>query len=266
MWAFNLENINDKINLVRRDAVRILQQKERVIVPVVPARDALVLDFKSHPPKKGFSTREGQARMLHDLASIELQAMELGLRTLLEFPEADQQFKEELLAITLSESQHLEMCLNEIQKLGFNWGNWPINCGLWNAVSPTDSLIDRILIVHRYLEGSGLDAGDTLLRRLAGVDAKSVQQTVKIINDEEVGHVFFGSKWYRETCIQEGLDPVSEFELRMNRLRGVLPKRVGPLNHELRLRSGFTPTEIGYLEKLRDSFLEKESVWKINDK
>ncbi len=263
MWAFDLENINAKINLVRSQGVTILSQTERVKVPQVPARDALILDFKSHPVKKGFSSLEGQARMLHDLASIELQAMELGLRTLVEFPEADPQFKEELLAITLSESTHLEMCLNEIQSLGFNWGDWPINCGLWSAVSPEDSLIDRILIVHRYLEGSGLDAGNTLLRRLAGVDAKAVQRAVKIINDEEVEHVLFGSKWYRQYCVKESLDPVVDFELRMNKLRGILPKRVGQLNRELRKRSGFTDTEIVYLEKLRESFLEKESVWKV---
>ena len=224
-------------------------------MPKWPARDALVLDFKAHPAKKGFSTREGQARMLHDLASIELQAMELGLRTLLEYPEACPCFKEELLEVTLSESRHLEMCLNEIQALGFQWGSWPINCGLWSAVSSDDSLIDRILIVHRYLEGSGLDAGDTLLRRLAGVDARAVQKAVQIINDEEVGHVLFGSRWYEKCCLNEGLNPSEDFEPRMNKLRGILPKRIGKLNHELRKRAGFTEQEIQYLEKLRDSFL-----------
>lgn len=262
MWAFNVEDINEKINLVRRQQIQILEQKERVQVPPLPARDVLVLDFKAHPAKKGFSTPEGQARMLHDLASIELQAMELGLRTLLEFPDADPQFREELHKLTLSEADHLEMCLNEIQAMGFKWGDWPVNCGLWAAVSENDSLIDRVLIVHRYLEGSGLDAGDTLLRRLAGVDAKNVQKALQIINDEEVGHVMFGSSWYRKFCLEQSLNPETDFEFRMNKLRGVLPKRIGQINHELRQRGGFTEKEIFYLEKLRESFLEKESTWK----
>ncbi len=262
MWAFEIENINHKIQHLRQNANEIFLQKTKYQMPIVPARDALVLEFKAHPPKKGFSSREGQARMLHDLASIELQAMELGLRTLLEFPEAEDLFKEELLAITLSESTHLEMCLNEIQNLGFSWGDWPINCGLWSAVSSEDSLLDRLLIVHRYLEGSGLDAGDTLLKRLAGVDAAPVQKVLKIINDEEVDHVLFGSKWYLEFCKKIKLDPEKDFQKRMDRLRGSLPKRVGALNHELRKRAGFTEKEIFYLEKLRDSFLEKESPWR----
>ncbi len=257
MWAFEIDNIFEKLEVIRSSSPDVFNLKSKVLVPNIPARDALVLDFKAHPAKKGFSTKEGQARMLHDLASIELQAMELGLRTLVEFPEAPQKFKEDLWAITLSESEHLEMCLTEIEKLGFRWGHWPINCGLWSAVSREDSILDRVLIVHRYLEGSGLDAGDTLIKRLAGVNAKSVQAAVQIINNEEVGHVLFGSQWYETFCLKQGLDPIDDFELRMNKLRHVLPKRVGQVNHDLRKRAGFTPKEITYLEKLRESFLEK---------
>lgn len=254
MWAFNVANINEKILSIRSHSA--LNVKVKVDVPLLPARDALVLDFKSHPEKKGLSLREGQARMLHDLASIELQAMELCLRTLVEYPEAPAEFREELSRITLSESDHLEMCLTEIRSLGFEWGNWPINCGLWTAVSKYDSLINRILIVHRYLEGSGLDAGNILLRRLDGVDAASVSKAIRIINTEEVDHVLFGSRWYQKLCVAEGINPVDDFEPRMDQLRSILPRRVGKINHELRLRSGFSPQEIKYLEKLRDYYLD----------
>jgi uncharacterized ferritin-like protein (DUF455 family) len=262
MWAFETKNVFEKIKVLRQNADFALSNSIKVDVPFIPARDVEVLEFKLHPPKKGFSGKEGQARMLHDLASIELQAMELGLRTLAEFPEAPKEFKEELWRITLSESEHLEMCLTEIQMLGYNWGDWPVNCGLWTCVTPEDSLIDRLLIVHRYLEGSGLDAGDTLIKRLAGVDAISVQKAVQIINREEVGHVLFGSEWYFKLCNTEKIDPSDDFEMRMNRLRAVLPKRINPINHYLRKQSGFSESEIKYLEKLRESFLEKDSPFK----
>lgn len=261
-WAFFEPNIFEKIRLLRNSESAIFNLHHKVKAPVLPARDIQALDFKLHPAKKGFSTKEGQARMLHDLASIELQAMELGLRTLVEFPEENQHFREELWALTLSESDHLEMCLTEIESLGFKWGDWPINCGLWQSVSSEDSLLDRLLIVHRYLEGSGLDAGDTLLRRLAGVDAVPVQKAVQIINTEEVGHVQFGTRWYNSFCVSQGLNPVDDFSIRMDRLRPMLPKRINPLNHDLRRRAGFSDSEISYLEKLRDSFLDKESVFK----
>lgn len=262
MWAFNVTDVHEKIKVLRQNADFALKQTIRTEVPLIPARDAQVLEFKAHPPKKGFSTKEGQARMLHDLASIELQAMELGIRTLAEFPEAPEEFKEELWKITLSESEHLEMCLTEIDNLGFKWGDWPINCGLWQSVSAEDSILDRVLIVHRYLEGSGLDAGDSLLKRLGGVDAVGVQKAVKIINTEEIGHVLFGTNWYINFCKAEKLDPTHDFAWRMDKLRAVLPRRINPINHDLRKQSGFTPEEIQYLENLRLSFLEKDSIWK----
>lgn len=264
MWAFNVPDVFEKIKVLRQNADFVFASQNRVLAPLVPARDAAVLEFKAHPFKKGLSTKEGQARMLHDLASIELQAMELGLRTLAEYPETPQEFKEELWKVTLSESEHLEMCLIEIEALGFKWGDWPVNCGLWATVSPEDSILDRVLIVHRYLEGSGLDAGDTLLKRLGGVEAVGVKAAVKIINTEEIGHVLFGTRWYINFCKTQKLNPADDFITRMNRLRGVLPKRINPINSELRTLAGFSPEEIEYLNQLRVSFLDKDSIWKKN--
>ena len=154
------------------------------------------------------------------------------------------------------------MFLTEIDVLGFKWGDWPVNCGLWATVSPEDSIIDRVLIVHRYLEGSGLDAGDTLLKRLGGVNSIGAKKAVQIINTEEIGHVLFGTNWYIKFCKIEGLDPVDDFKIRMNKLRGVIPKRINPINIELRLQAGFTIDEIEYLNNLRNSFLDKDSIWK----
>lgn len=232
-------------------------------VPAIPTRDVQILDSKFHPPKVGFSKLEGQARMLHDLASIELQAMELGLRTLAEYPEAPLAFREELRAITLSEAVHLRLCLEGIQDLGFQWGDWPVHCALWDAVSAKDSLLDRILIVHRYLEGSGLDAGSFLLQRLDGVeDGKNTRKIVGQINFEEIGHVDFGSQWYRKICQLEGLDAAEDFPRRMEALRWQLPKRMEKIHRELRRKAGFTDHEIDCCEKYRESILPPQQTVK----
>ena len=235
----------------------IFRLTERIETPDIPARDISLLLPKELPPKKGLSYKEGQARLLHDLASIELQAMELGLRTLVEFPEAPHEFREELLQVTLSESVHLEMCLTEIDGLGFKWGDWPVHCALWSATSSKDSLLDRILIVHRFLEGSGLDAGETILNRLRTIDAPGVKRAAERIFNDEIGHVEFGSRWYREICAREGIDPNNDFSVRMTKLRWVLPKRVENISVPLRKKAGFTDSEIEYLQTLRLSFLRK---------
>lgn len=256
MFSFEIEDVWEKIERIQESCEEAFKLKSPYVTPEEPARDIDLLHPKFHPPKKGFSTLEGQARMLHDLASIELQAMELGVRTLVEYPDAPEGFKEELVAVTVSEAEHLRMCLEGIHSLGFKWGDWPVHSALWRAVAPEDSLLDRILIVHRYLEGSGLDAGDTLIRRLEGSSGKStIQHIVKQINFEEIGHVDFGSRWYREICRSMKLDPAADFPERMDSLRARLPKRIEPINHILRGKAGFTDEEIQYYEKLRLDFL-----------
>ena len=256
MWAFAEKNIFKKIEMVK-NMTSFENTTGLSTLDLAPARDIPVMPLRFHPDKKGLSTNEGQARMLHDLANIELQAMELGLRTLCDFQDAPEAFKEELYAVTQSEADHLEMCLIEIEKLGFKWGDWPAHTALWDCTSAKDSLLDRILIVHRYLEGSGLDAGDTLIRRLKGVEAKSVLMAVERINREEVGHVLFGSEWYVKICNQENIDPEKDYPKRMRDLRWSLPKRMEPINVDIRKKAGFTDLEIKYLQELRESFLEK---------
>ena len=101
--------------------------------------------------------------------------MELGLRTLNELPSAPADFLKELTEVTRSEGRHLKMCLQGLEDLGFSWGAWPVHCSLWAATSVEDSFLDHILIVNRYLEGSGLDAGEQILKRLQAVTAPQVK-------------------------------------------------------------------------------------------
>ncbi|MFN7728677.1 MAG: DUF455 family protein [Bdellovibrio sp.] len=240
----------DKLARVKMDINEALQGRP-AFIPLVPARDAQILSPKNFPDKKGLASPEGQARMLHDLASIELQALELGLRTLIEFPEAPVRFREELATVTIGEADHFRLCLEALEDLGFQWGRWPIHTNLWCAVDAQDSLLDRILIVHRYLEGSGLDAGETLLRRLAGVPEGPGHKVVGQIVREEIGHVEFGSRWYREVCALEKREASQDFETRYASIKERLPKRIEKMSHELRRRAGFTEGEIFFLESER---------------
>jgi uncharacterized ferritin-like protein (DUF455 family) len=222
-------------------------------IPEVPGRDVQILSPKDLPDKPGVSLRIGQARLLHDLASIELQAMELALRTLLEFPEAPRKFREELAAVCADEGRHLQLCLEGLIALALPWGSFPTHLALWNSVSREDSLLDRILIVHRYLEGSGLDASHGLLNRLSNVDAPEVKRAVAVIALDEIGHVEFGSRWYREICRLEGIEPGADFPVRLERLSAKIPRRLEKINQDLRKMAGFTEAEISVLNEHRRS-------------
>lgn len=247
----SLPNVWDKLAHVSRDLSDALEGRLQQ-VPAQPARDAVLVTPDQMPVKKGFASVEGQARMLHDLASIELQALELGLRTLIEFPDAPAGFREELARVTQSEAEHFRLCLEALEDLGHPWGSWPVHVSLWNAVAPEDSLLDRILIVHRYLEGSGLDAGETLLRRLHSAPRTAAHPVVAQIVREEIGHVEFGSRWFREVCIIEKIDAQRDFEMRFEAIKDRVPRRIEKISRELRLKAGFSEDEIAYLERHRE--------------
>lgn len=225
------------------------------LVPDRPGRDVQILPICDLPAKQGLSTGIGQARLLHDLASIELQAMELGVRTLIEFPEAPRAFREELSEVTREEGKHLKLCLEALDDLGFPWGSFATHNGLWQCVRPEDSLLDRIVIVHRYLEGSGLDASNKILRRLTGVGANEALTAVEVIARDEVKHVQFGSRWYHQLVKETGSDPEVDFQQRLEKLYTRIPRRLEPVNSELRLQSGFTLKEIEVLNALRERLM-----------
>lgn len=253
MNVFAATDIHEKLRLLDGAVNGLLSHNAEAFQPIPdePGRDAQVLLNKELPAKPGLSTKLGQARLLHDLANIELQAMELGLRTLTEYPDAPVEFREQLAEITLSEGRHLKLCLDAMEALGFKWGDWPIHIGLWFAVNKkSEPLVQRILHVHRHMEGSGLDAGDTILRRLAGVESKITRSAVNVIVTEEIGHVEFGSRWYKEVCRRESLDAETEFKLRMPTIAKLNPRRER-LAHDLRIKAGFEPYELKYLEDLQ---------------
>ena len=229
-------------------------------VPEVVGRDIEVVHVKQLPPKPGFSRKDGQARLLHDLASIELQAMELGLRTLIEFPAAPLKFREELTSVVRDEAKHLDLCLRAMQSLGFKWGDWPCHVGLWHSTGPDDEFIDRIVIVHRYLEGSGLDASSILLRRLDGVRADEAHEVVKVISTDELPHVQFGSRWYHQLCRDADLDPETDFAYRLEKLLHRIPRRLEPIHYGLRSSAGFMTGEIEALQNLQKKWSAPERV------
>ncbi len=217
-------------------------------VPDQPGRDVPVYCLHRLPGRMALSTAVGRQKLLHDLANIELQAMELGLRTLIEFPDAHPDLREQLAQIVREEAKHLQMCLQSLETLGGHWGQWPVHLGLWDATHGKDSLLERLFIVHRYLEGSGLDSGDSLLRRLSGVSCKVVKQTVKTIVDEEVGHVLFGSRWFAHYTKQQNVDSFKFFD-RLTQKLLVRHPRKDKVSVSLRQAAGFSELEIENLQK-----------------
>ncbi|MCB0390880.1 MAG: DUF455 family protein [Bdellovibrionales bacterium] len=251
-----VNNIYEKISLIEEVCHNLLVGELHLEVPLIPGREFKMVAAREIPNKKGLSYREGQGQMLHDLASIELQAMELGLRTLADFPEAPLLFREQLVQIIIEESQHLKLCLKGLEQLGYRWGDWPAHVQLWASTSSEDDLLDRILIVHRYLEGSGLDASSILLKRLSSVDCPPLEKAIHKIAEDEESHVEFGSYWFQKNCKIKKLDSDFEFKTRFKKVLPRLPKRFERINFELRKKVGFTDVELQVLSNVREEWVE----------
>jgi uncharacterized ferritin-like protein (DUF455 family) len=248
---FYSANVIEKIDQIESTVTEVLQYATPMHFNKPLLRDIMICSPQELPAKSGLSLADGQARLMHDLASIELQACEVMLRTLIEFPIAPVEFRETLGQMIIEEASHLKICLDCLTELNFHWGHWPVHICLWESLTNNDSLIDRMVIIHRYLEGSGLDAGAQILKRLNGVHAPNIYKGVNTIFKDEIKHVQFGSDWYRALCKQEGLDPNTDFPIRMEKLSSQLPKRLEKINRQLRIAAGFNNEELSYLENRR---------------
>lgn len=248
------KNVERKISRIEQECHQVLLG-ESFEIPQMPGRDVEVMSLRGEKVKKELFSPEGQARLLHNLGSIELQAMELAFRSLIEYPEAPQEFREEMASLAISEASHLKACVRGLENLGFPWGTWPVHMALWAAVDSSDTILDRLLIVHRYLEGSGLDAGEKFLARLKGLPHSVTHEVVNLIVTEEVGHVQFGNRWYKRFCEEHLLDADHDFKERFVKLEHRLPRRIEKICEELRLKSGFTLSEVEFLKEQREKML-----------
>lgn len=254
------ESVDEKLRLIAGECHRLLLNKTprsmASLGALAPARNVSVVHSHSMPSRAGLQSPEGQGRLLHDLANIELQAMELGVRALHEYADAPNEFRHGIAEIVLEEAKHLTLCLHGLRELGFDWGAWPIHNMLWESASESDSLLDRILIVNCYLEASGLDSGEMILRRLSGVTNRLAREIVAVIAHEEVQHVQFGLKWYRWLCAKDGLNSSDDYVDRLNRLFARVPARATTINEDARERAGFTSAEIDFIK----NFSKKKQV------
>lgn len=251
MNPLSLKDIYQKLESSERLLKNYKEDSTRfsnLTVPKILGRDIELLLPKQHPKKKGLSHLIGKQRLLHDLASIEMQAMELGLRTLIEFQnkgDIPKEFLNELAEITLEETEHCRLCLSLLTEIGGSWGMFPTHTGLWNVAKKEDSILERILKVHRYLEGSGLDATFTLANRLKTIPgAEAVHKLILKISTDELKHVKFGSYWFAYFCDKQQVSRISECRRILKKSMYDLPYRREEIKEELRMSAGFLSEEI----------------------
>jgi uncharacterized ferritin-like protein (DUF455 family) len=197
-------------------------------------------------PRRSPFTLEGRAALLHAVAHIEKNAIDLALDAAWRFAGLPDDYYRDWLRVAAEEAQHFTLLREHLLTLGHDYGDFDAHDGLWTMVEKTrGDVIARMALVPRTLEARGLDATPPMQDKLrrAG-DARAVEILDVILRDE-VGHVAIGNRWYRWLCERDGLDPLAH-TARVASEHGA-PRLRPPFNVEARRAAGFSSAEIAAL-------------------
>lgn len=197
-------------------------------------------------PKRRMDTVEGRARLLHSLAHIEFNAMNLALDAIWRFPDMPQEYYEDWLRVAKEEAYHFSLVNEYLHSLGFAYGDFPAHNSLWEMVErTTDSIIARMALVPRTMEARGLDAVPSIRDRFKQIKEVRAVEILEIILHDEIGHVLIGNRWFNFLCNKDHLSPISTYRELAIQYRAPVLKP--PFNMEARVQAGFTAEELNLL-------------------
>ena len=251
--AFLATDVERKLLLTRRAAAACRKGElkpgefgESVAVECPGRPDLPTLVRAKYVPKRGFGTQEGLAIMMHAIAHIEFNAINLALDAVQRFDGMPEQFYADWLRIADEEAYHFELIRAHMRHLGADYGDYSAHNGLWEMCEKTahDVLI-RMALVPRVMEARGLDVTPAIQKKLAQVGDHNAVSLLDIILRDEIGHVKIGNRWFRYCCRERGLKPESIF---FELLDEYYPKGLmGPFNLGAREKAGFSEHELELL-------------------
>uniref|UniRef100_A0A061SKE7 DUF455-domain-containing protein n=1 Tax=Tetraselmis sp. GSL018 TaxID=582737 RepID=A0A061SKE7_9CHLO len=236
----------DKIRLTHRawEAFRAGQLEVGILDPKdVPFRPSRPKNPKLVPPREVPKPKESSlplnAYMLHNLAHIELNAIDLAWDTVARFSALGlpKEFYSDFAHVADDESRHLSWCLQRLEELGHSYGDMVAHDLLWECAQiSSDDLGWRMCLVPMSQEARGLDAGPRLVEKMVGWGDNRSSAIVEQISIEEKAHVAVGVAWFNRMCEALDQEPEVEFRDTMGRLCPDL--LTGFFNHEAREEVG----------------------------
>jgi uncharacterized ferritin-like protein (DUF455 family) len=212
--------------------------------PARPARPDLLPP--RDVPRRRPGTEAGRIALLHAVAHIELNAVDLHWDILARFGEVPFPlgFCDDWVKAADEESKHFGLLCDCLEAMGSHYGALPAHAGMWRAAEDTaDDLLGRLAVVPMVLEARGLDVTPGMIAVFeaagdAGQDGGAVA-ALRTIYAEEVGHVAYGSKWFHFLCGRHDLDPKETFHALVRRYFHAALKP--PFNEEKRAEAGLPP-------------------------
>jgi len=192
-------------------------------------------------------TPEGRAALLHAVAHIEFNAINLALDAVWRFAGMPDAYYRDWLGVAAEEALHFTLLADHLRSgLGHEYGDFDAHDGLWTMVERTKhDIVARMALVPRTLEARGLDAAPPMQARLAKAGDVRAVEILDVILRDEVGHVAVGNHWYRWLCQRDRLDPLAHYAALA--VRHQAPRPRPPFNLEARGRAGFSAEELALL-------------------
>ncbi len=212
-----------------------------IAAPGRPERPRLV------PPRdlarRGLGTPDGRAALVHAVAHIEFNAINLAWDAVYRFRGLPDDYYRDWAAVAADEARHYALLSARLADLGHVYGDFDAHDGLWQMAEATaGSVLARMALVPRVLEARGLDVTPGMILRLRTAGDDCTADILEVILHEEVAHVAAGSRWFRWCCARDGLEPAATF-------RGLLERHLrtglkGPFNLDARRAAGFGEDEL----------------------
>ncbi|MEM6372720.1 MAG: ferritin-like domain-containing protein [Pseudomonadota bacterium] len=225
----------------RRDGAR--PEIGRADPPTHPARpDAPALLSPRDVPRRRPGSPEGRNALLHAVAHIELNAVDLHWDIIARFADVDMPigFYDDWVKAADEESKHFNLMCDCLEAAGSHYGALPAHAGMWRAAEDTaQDFMGRLAVVPMVLEARGLDVTPGMIEIFRKAKADQAVAALETIYAEEVAHVAYGAKWFHFLCGRHDMDPKDAFH-------GLVQKYFHsplkpPFNEEKRAEAGLPP-------------------------
>ncbi len=205
-------------------------------------------------PRRRAGSRAGRVALLHAIAHIELNAIDLAWDLIGRFGDVDlpRAFFDDWIKVADDEAKHFLLVSDRLSAFGAAYGDLPAHDGLWEAATLSQhDLLARLALVPLVLEARGLDVTPAMIERLERMADRESADVLRLIYRDEIGHVAAGARWFRWECRRRGLAPVETWQgLVRSLFRGRLKP---PFNFAARDQAGF---EAKFFAPLADAFQE----------
>ncbi|WP_414639821.1 ferritin-like domain-containing protein [Arenibaculum sp.] len=214
--------------------------------PARPARPEL-RPTREMPPRRKAGSLAGRVALLHALAHIELNAIDLAWDIVARFRSAREggeplprAFCDDWVRVADEEATHFELLSRRLLELGSGYGALPAHDGLWQASRDTaHDLAARLAIVPLVLEARGLDVTPAMIANLRRFGDDASAAILQRIHDDEIGHVAAGRRWFDWVCARRAMEPAAAWRMLVERhFKGGLKP---PFNADSRAKAGLPP-------------------------